>query len=671
MRAPVRRHLLVIASQCDAMPPLSRLDEAANALDQALRNHGDCAPGLSEDRSLLCGAYSAADINGRVEDAAIRAAEQGAVLVLALLGHGFTPGSDPRLHFMGKESRPDRTIGACDVRKLVLDIAGTPGIAGAIVVIDTCMAAGSAPDLGALAARQPPGGARLAMMMGASADQEGYDLVFTRSLAKILESGVPGADEHLTFDDLKPLLEEQVRRQDLSHFGWNSARKAAPLWLARNNAATQMVLGRAKGDLQEALAQALDPAERVPRRWDPPEIARLVQRLRSAPESAEVDRALELVGDLTTAFKTERFIKSWLGDRLTTGLLRRGLQSIDRVDLPEIVEVRDATEYVALEYAPRDRDCRRLMARFVVAIGREAGKDPRCDELRGWAREVDATHQLNDTIAEYENLPPMPGSRLRLIVSLHGSITDGWPAEVQAWLQHGERRLAEGVFSCSGQSESATGGAVLQAVRWGTLEAKSSARRLQRIEIAAPEAILHAWCPEELKFGRLLGLQFDVALRWSRRISPPNGLEWINDAAREQLEQIAARTGSAPVAWLAPEAAGDLATLEHQLVHGFYDECAIGLDHAPPTEQVLGLLLSYSPIVLWPRLDSGLPDAAQEQVRRHWHRLPGALSGACKARLRNRPSEVPTNLRVVWDDVEWLDFCDHFAPLQLDHGSAG
>jgi vWA-MoxR associated protein middle region (VMAP-M) 2 len=671
MRGPVRRHLLVIASQCDAMPPLSRLDEAANALDQALRNHGDCEPGLAEDRSLLCGAFSAADINGRVEDAAIRAAEQGAVLVLALLGHGFTPGLDPRLHFMGKQSRPDRTIGACDVRKLVLDITGTRGIAGAIVIIDTCMAAGGAPDPGALAAREQPGGTRLAMLMGASAEQEGYDLVFTRSLAKILESGVPGADEHLTFGDLKPLLEEQVRHQDLSHFGWNSARKAGPLWLARNNAAAQLVLGRARGDLQEALARALGPEERVPRRWDPSEFARLGLRLRSVPESAEVDRALELVGDLTTAFKTERFIQHWLGDQLTTGLLRRGLQSIDRVDLPEIVEVRDATEYIALEYPPRDRDCRRLMARFVVAVGREAGKDPRCDELRDWAKQVHAVLQLNDAIAEYDRLPPMPGSRLRLIVSLHGSITDGWPAQVQAWLQHGDQRLAEGVFGCPGLSESATSSAVIQAVRWGGREARSSDRRLQRIEIAAPEEILHSWCPEELKFGRLLGLQFDVALRWSKRISPPSGLEWSNDAARKQLEQIAAYTGSAPVAWLASEAADDLAALEHQLVHGRYDESAIGLDHAPPSGELLGLLLSHSPIVLWPRLDSGLPEEARERVHRHWHRLPGALNDACRARLRNRPSEVPANLRAVWDDFEWLDFCDHFTPLQVDHGSAG
>jgi len=234
MGSPERRHLLIIASQCDAMqPPLSRLEEAATALDLALRTHGECEPGLADDRSLLCGTFPAADINAHVEDAAVRAAKQGALLVLALLGHGFTRGSDPRLHYMGKESRPDRTIGACDVRKLVLDIASHPGIAGAIVIIDTCMASGGAPDLGALAAQQPPGGAQLAMMMGSAADQEGYDLVFTRSLAKILESGVPGANEHLTFGDLKPLLEEQVRSQDLSHLGWDSARRAGALWLAR------------------------------------------------------------------------------------------------------------------------------------------------------------------------------------------------------------------------------------------------------------------------------------------------------------------------------------------------------------------------------------------------------------------------------------------------------
>jgi len=666
MPAPATRNLLVIASQCDAseLPSLLRLEEAANALDQALRTHGECAPGLP-DRSLLYGEIPAAEISARVGEAAELAARQEALLVLALLGHGFTPRSDPRLHFMGKGSRLGRTFGAVDVQKLVLDVANYPGLEGAIVIIDTCMAAGGAP--GSLASREQPGGARLAMLMGAGVDQEGYELIFTRSLVKILESGVPDASDYLTLEDVKPLLEEQVRGQDLSVFDWNSRRGAGALRLARNNASTRMVFGRARFELQEALTDVFGPAERVPRRLDASEFAQIGRRLTGVPHSPKVGRALDLVDDLTTAFKTERFLLNWLGGKLTSQLLRRGLQAIKRVDLPEIAEVRDATEYVAMEHPPGDPDCRRMMARFVVAIGREARKDLNCAELHAWARQVDAEFHLNNAVAASARLPPVSEGHLRLIVSL-GSITEYWPAQIHAWIQCDGQRLGEAVFPCPARSEAATGSALIEAVLWSLQEAKAGGRHLRRIEIAAPETILRTWCPEELKLGKLLGVQFDVGLRWSKRISPPPGYEWINDASREQLQQADARTEPTELAWLAPEATEDLATLEFRLSRGFY-EYAVGLDHPPPHADLLGLLLSHCPIVLWPRPDSSLSESARTQVRRHWGLMPDELNVACKARLAGKPSGIPTNVRAVWDDLEWLDFCDQFTPLRLDRSA--
>lgn len=665
MVRPMRRHLLVIASQCDQMDRLETLEEAATALDLALRHHGECEAALP-DRSLLYGDLLGAEIDARVQEATERAAEQHALLVLALLGHGTTPRSDPRLHFMAKDSRRDTAFGACDVQKLVVDVATHPGLGGAIVLVDTCMAAGGAP--GALAAREPPGGARLAMLMGASLLQDGYNLDFSRSLAKLLESGVPGAAEHMTLEDLKPLLEQEIGRQDLSLSHWNSMRGAGALWLARNNAAARTTLGRARADLQEVLAEVFGPAEHVPRRWDLSDIAELTRRLRGAPPSAAVDRALDLVADLTTAVKTEVFLHGWLGAALTSSLLLRGIYALDRGPLP-IREVRDATEYVALEHPFGDPDCRGMMARFVVAVGRDAGKDLHGEELQDWAAKVGAQTQLNDAVAEAERLAPRPGGRLRLIVSLHGSITDGWPAEVQAWLQQGGRRLAADVFPCAAQNEAAGGRAVIEAVRWGVRGAKEIGERLRRIEIAAPEAILHSWCPEELEYGPLLGAEYDVVLRWSTRMNPPRELDWINDVARKKLERIDACTESVPLTWLAAEAADDLAGLEDRLRRGVHKD-AVGLAHPPPGSTVLRLLFSFGPVVLWPRPDSGMPEPARALVHRYWRRLPAAFHDACRARLRDEPSAVPTNLRAVWDDLEWLDFCDHFTPLQLGQGSA-
>ena len=47
---------------------------------------------------------SSDEIRATVEDAIRYAGDQGATLVLALLGHGFTPGDAPTLYLMGTDA---------------------------------------------------------------------------------------------------------------------------------------------------------------------------------------------------------------------------------------------------------------------------------------------------------------------------------------------------------------------------------------------------------------------------------------------------------------------------------------------------------------------------------------------------------------------------------------
>ena len=88
------RHLLVIASQCRRMNQLDQLEEVARELHTALLDEEarGCVPGLPHGRpSLYYDKLSSAEIRVTVEDAIRYAGDQGATLVLALLGHGFTP----------------------------------------------------------------------------------------------------------------------------------------------------------------------------------------------------------------------------------------------------------------------------------------------------------------------------------------------------------------------------------------------------------------------------------------------------------------------------------------------------------------------------------------------------------------------------------------------------
>ena len=150
-------------------------------------------------------------------EAAIRhASRREATLVLALLGHGFVPGSSTNLYFMGKDSAgpgPAR----CRQRTESPAQRGRPsGVNGVIGVIDTCMAAGAVPPMGDVLAGCRGGRTRLALLLAAGVDQEAYDLSAARALADVLRSGIP---------DAGPLL-DVVRRS--WPFGSGSADRTSP-----------------------------------------------------------------------------------------------------------------------------------------------------------------------------------------------------------------------------------------------------------------------------------------------------------------------------------------------------------------------------------------------------------------------------------------------------------
>ena len=137
------RHVLVIASQCERERELLELDKIAVSLRDILLDPdaGCCSAGLPDGTALLAGPLAAVEITAKVGEAIEYAARNDAILLLAFLGHGFIPGIDPTLYFMGWNSvAGDRNSGV-NIRDLLARAADTPGIQGVTGVIDTCSAA--------------------------------------------------------------------------------------------------------------------------------------------------------------------------------------------------------------------------------------------------------------------------------------------------------------------------------------------------------------------------------------------------------------------------------------------------------------------------------------------------------------------------------------------------
>ncbi|MEV6329278.1 hypothetical protein [Streptomyces sp. NPDC051909] len=714
------RHLLVIGAQCPGLGLLAELETAARALHDTLVTPwaGACRDAPEAGTTLLYGpGLTRETVEKEVRRAGRAAAEAGAVLVLALLGHGMATGT--RLHYMVEDSRDEDPLSAVDVGSLLGDLLDTTGLDGLVVLVDTCHAGNAVPDLPSLAHGIRRGDTRLSLLMAAGADEEAYALRFSSTVVKVLKEGIADAGETLTGGAVVRAV-----RQDGGALGQNvhsadydgAAFATTPLWLARN--ARHAVHGGSPfGPLARAeLAQALGSLKRQgsgggtgERCGAPVDLADTVRHPRDL--AALRDRLPELAGAarqwatgvldaLRNAGRTLALLEAWPGTDLTTVLLRRTLAAVEAgsgpgtgsalgtgpTPAPAVAEplpdstgtefLRDAVEHLLLRAPRAGRSRTAPLAGFLARLARATGVDPQDPALRAWARDTGAVIDLNDAFARLaEDTAEL---RLRLVVSLHSAIGDEWPETLEAWLLDGGTVRHREEFPCTDQDRTGTERALFGALRWAGKHARRLEAPLRRVEIAAPAPLLATWRPEEAEIGRRLGTLYEVVLRWSERIQPPDHLFWINDHARGILKTLDESPDGHRVEWLGE---GDTRRAP--------DLCARLMD-APPTRavalahrpaQLSGLmetLLASSPILLWPDEDPEAPPApaaVRRSVDAHWHQLPGAFSHAYREKWSartsgaDRPPPAPdgpgalhhlAGLRTVWDGAEWLDFCDWF-----------
>jgi NTP-dependent ternary conflict system VMAP-like protein/TIR domain-containing protein len=388
------------------------------------------------------------------------------------------------------------------------------------------------------------------------------------------------------------------------------------------------------------------------------ELRRELTRMAGSPAHTRVTRVVEC---LVIAQKTITFLRSFMAVRLTSHALRRGLAPL-RIsggssatspgDMSQITEV-DAVEHVALTFPRAEGSCTAQMARFVLELADDAGVDLDSPELRGWAASIGAIVAFNGVLAIRRQR--RAHRRLRLIVSLHYALAGDWPETLGAWLLYDDMFYDHEDFDCT-PDQSGAEEALTSAVDWAEGHAANLGIILRRIEVAAPVRVLLRWRPEEVEYGPRLGVNYDVLAHWSRRLDPQPAMRRINRNVTRRLADIAACTDESRLYWLAGRQITETARLCEELRAGRYP-AAIGLiDNPGANEELLELLLQFTPILLWPQGIS-LGSELRQLVASCWDLLPGELLIAYRARWRAEDGDLMADLRAVWDDQDWFEFC--------------
>ncbi|MGW6576450.1 vWA-MoxR associated conflict system protein [Streptomyces sp. NPDC054945] len=658
------------------MPTLPRLEEAARDLHSVLTDAslGACVSRTGEYASLVVSdSLEPEDVHKAVREAVRRAREDNAVLVLALLGHGFTAPQQTDLHFMVASSSTGSPISAVDVGRLLAVAVDESGVEGVIALIDTCYSAGGMPDAGRIAGGVRSGQTRLSVLTAAAADQQARGMRLTRALVAILREGLTGAGPKVRVDGLLTSgLRERIVGQAVGRFEFdNDPFAQEDLWLARNVSFAPGATGSVVGQVgRQALEQAVmmwQADKSLPTPLTRSVLEELYDFVRQ-PEAAGTGdgdwhgRVTQLVAALLFCAKIVPLLDNVLASVMSTDLLReaRRLSGLPHdAEGPELL--RDLVEYAAVRAPRGDEHPWTAPTRFVGALAHLSGSDAVVERLRKWAVDHGVIADFNDAVTGFERRRLQDG--LRLVVSLAGALTD-WPEEVDAWLVGTDDRLPPHErFPCGTADRTGAGRAIGAALTWarGLL---TTPQRLENVDVAAPAHLLASWRPEEARIDRwLLGVHHDVVVRWSGRMDPDEENSEMNDAARKALSRMT-DCSAAPVEWIGPSVLGDRQTLEQELLTGRYDT-VVGLDHHPDDLQdTLEQLLPYAPIILWPSRGTTLDQNWLRQlVRRHWHGLPQDLAPAYRKRWGKEHAGCGAclgDVRAVWHDEAWLEFCRPF-----------
>ncbi|MFB6555835.1 hypothetical protein [Streptomyces sp. NPDC056405] len=663
---------------------------------------GGCLPsGPDGGLALRSGRATRQQIEDAVRAAARRAEEEGAVLVLAFLGHGQTPLGNSKLYYMAHDTEAGHAGSSVALGNLLTDAGDPPGVKGVIALIDTCHAGGGVPDTRDLVSGFSLGKSRYSLLMAASAAQKAYDLDFIGELARLLREGVPDASELLRSAVLKRALTDRILRQNCQVFDWDGDADAdEELWVALN---VRRPTWTPSGQIGALGSQDLDEALSAwPERsgpaggWTRPQLRELCEQA-TGSEAPGALRIRQVAHSLVHVGATGDMVHAWAGHALTTPALRNvaadlnaeyetARPPLDAVRTPNGIEgsalLRHVLEHAALRI-PVTGDLVARLARVVAAIADRCGLSTDDEPVRAWARDIGGEIALTDAVARQAAV--RQDRRWRLVISLHAAQVD-WPETVSVWLRDGGRGEYHEVHQCE-PSRIGVERLFPEIIGWARKRVPGGAR-ITNIDVVVPAPLLLTWEPEMVSAGRTrLGARNTVVLRWAGRLAVPGFLAGMNEEDRDRLKDLGERPPDdmrAPVDWLSEDDTRDVRGLRERLRMGCYER-AIGLDHRPPhIAELMETLLAHTPILLWPRPDSGVGSSGRDRLEEYWDRLPDKFIEAYRHRWSAeaggpvRPVSTKdehlaelAGLRAAWHDLDWLDFCSWFEQHhQIDQWSA-
>lgn len=705
------RHCLVVATQCPAAEQqLDGLADAARDLHRALTDPalGACQDSPSKDAERVrSGDADQPAVEAAIRDAIARAGRARAVLVLALLGHGQSPRGTSHLYYMASNSLPEDVSSSVDVNGMITAAADHPGVAGVIVLLDTCQSGAALTCADALVGGFRDGQTRASVLAATSAHEAAYDLDFTRRVVRLMNEGFDGAGEFVPMRCYRAALLGALDGQDAVALDYDGMPTAAEegLWLSVNARRRPVTGAEGLGtvgmsDLAAALrawpqyaADAADGGGAGPAAFRSHDgLAELRDRAGRSGDLGAL-RVYEVADALLLVRATELFLVRWAGRQLTSYTVHRAMAELNARahDVPGPAAfhepmragpglsgsdlLRAFLEHAALRQTTMDgrRTTKQTLARCLVAVAEACELDAGDDEVRQWADAHGMTVDLNDARAWAGQQRERPGASL--VVSLHAARID-WPEEVLVWLRRGgepEHRS----FACP-PSQAGVEGALVQALGWAQARLPAG-ERVNHVDVVVPAALLPSWRPEEVAVGiYLLGVDRTVAMRWADRLTLPEHFGIINDIARERLvkwQQDVLTTGQAPVDWLGAPETGRRQELDRLMRAGRYKR-ALGLCHRPQDiADLVQALLPYSPVLLWPGEEGHVVDRPPAALARYWERLPEEFarahqvrwSGECGDDPADRPAELAelAVLRAAWHDLAWLDFCRWFKGTEM------
>ncbi|HLN06277.1 MAG TPA: AAA family ATPase, partial [Acidimicrobiales bacterium] len=229
-----QRRLLVIGSQCDILNKLDFLPEVAERLHALLRHPSPggcegvplegCPPGLLLDPTVEAAKKA-------IKTAIKEAAEAGATLILAYIGHGEFPDEmSGDFYLMPKDAAVPTADEAIDFTVHIKDCIKLLRNRGSLIVLlDTCHAGAGAWQAMKTWAQSLRGNIDFELLT-ATDDRATADAPLTRAVIELLERGDPKAPERIRCQDVHRLLKHRNRPSQHVAFNPDDAR----LSLGRN-----------------------------------------------------------------------------------------------------------------------------------------------------------------------------------------------------------------------------------------------------------------------------------------------------------------------------------------------------------------------------------------------------------------------------------------------------